>query len=310
MSPSDSARRTHSVEKAASEASCEDFKSWIGRSEAALDVASAGPIAGLAALLDRVSPLGPSGLLPPLAHWLYFLPRTPQSQLGADGHPSKGGFLPPVPLPRRMWAGSRLHFDAPIPIGATFERRSCIAEVNTKSGRSGAMVFVTVQHEIHVEGRCAVREQQDIVYRDAVAPAASSSVRASAPGAGADDAAPKRISQWTREVRPDPVQLFRFSALTFNAHRIHYDRDYAGQVEGYPGLVVHGPLTAMLLLQHFIDRNPQAAISAFSFRAHRPLFDTAPFSLCMDGGDETVELWTLNAERQVTMTATLLSSET
>lgn len=301
MSASDTARRTHSVQKTASGASSEDFKSWIGRSETAVDIASAGQVAGLAALLDRAAPLGLPGMLPPLAHWLYFLPRTPQSQLGPDGHPAKGGFLPPVPLPRRMWAGSRLHFDAAIPIGATLERHSSIADVSTKSGRSGDMVFVTVQHEIRVEGRCAVREQQDIVYREAVSQAAATSSRASAPGT----VAPERISQCTQEVRPDPVQLFRFSALTFNAHRIHYDRDYAGRVEGYPGLVVHGPLTAMLLLQHFIDRNPQAGISAFSFRAHRPLFDTAPFSLCMDRGDEAVELWTLDADRQVTMTATV-----
>lgn len=308
MSFSDIVRRTHSAGETASGLTSEEFKSWIGRSETAVDIASAGPMSGLAALLDRASPLGPPGVLPPLAHWLYFLPRTPQSQLGPDGHPSKGGFLPPIPLPRRMWAGSRLHFDASIPIGATLERHSSIADVSTKSGRSGNMFFVTVRHEIRVQGRCAVREEQDIVYRDAVAPAASTSARASTPDAGA--AAPERVSQWTQQVRPDPVQLFRFSALTFNAHRIHYDRDYAGRVEGYPGLVVHGPLTAMLLLQHFIDRNPQASISAFSFRAHRPLFDTAPFNLCMDRGDEAVELWTLDRDRQVTMTATLHRSNT
>jgi 3-methylfumaryl-CoA hydratase len=288
-----------------------DLTSWIGRSETATDIATAAALNGLAALLDHDAPPWPADEVVPLGHWLYFLPRIRQSQIDADGHPHRGGFLPPVPLPRRMWAGGRLTFECPIPIGAVLERRSTIADVTLKTGRSGSMVFVTVRHEIAFGGRCAVREEQDIVYREMPA-APAMSAEMSGPAAdpsrplastGASEA--PRPSQWTREVVPDPVQLFRFSALTFNAHRIHYDRPYAREVEHYPGLVVQGPFVAALLLDHFLRRVPGARVVSFVFRAQRPMYDTAPFSLCLDTRGNDAELWTLDADRQVTMTASV-----
>lgn len=276
-----------------------ELRSWIGRSETATDIATAAPLAGLAALLDHTTPPWPADEVVPLGHWLYFLPRTRQSQMDSDGHPRRGGFLPPVPLPRRMWAGGRLSFACPIPIGAALERRSRITDVNLKAGKSGSMVLVTVHHEISFEGRCAVREEQDIVYREMPTAAATAP-----PASQARTEAP-HSSHSTRDIVPDPVQLFRFSALTFNAHRIHYDRPYTREVEGYPGLVVQGPLVATLLLDHFLRHVPGARVANFTFRAQRPLYDTAPFSLCLNTNAAGAELWTLDTDRQVTMTASV-----
>jgi 3-methylfumaryl-CoA hydratase len=250
-----------------------DLENWIGRGETLEDIAAPVPLAGLAALLDHTVPPWREGELPPLAHWLYFLGHARQSQIDIDGHPRRGGFLPPITLPRRMWAGSRIVFHAPVAVGAVMTRRSSIMDIKTKRGGSGAMIFVTVKHDIAVAGQTAITEEQDIVFRDAP---------------GGNPPPPKadpRIASEIRKVHPDPTLLFRFSALTFNAHRIHYDRDYAVEVEGYPGLVVQGPLTAMLLLDHFLRAHPKADVARFSFRAQSPLFDTAPFELCMDSND-------------------------
>lgn len=254
-----------------------ELQGWVGRSETREDVAAVGPIEGLAALLDHETPPWRKGEIPPLAHWLYFLAHPRQSEIDIDGHPRRGNFLPPITLPRRMWAGSRISFEAPIPIGAAISRRSSIAAVNEKSGSSGRMIFVTVKHEISADGALAIREEQDIVFREAP--------RAATPGPSASREE-HREGENVRKFTPDPTQLFRFSALTFNAHRIHYDRDYCRDVEGYPGLVVQGPFTAMLLMDHFLRANPAANLKAFEFRAQRPLFDTAPFDLCLSNGGE------------------------
>jgi 3-methylfumaryl-CoA hydratase len=275
-----------------------DLKSWIGRTETTDDVASAVPLAGLAALLDHETPPWLENEVAPLGHWLYFLPRARQSEMDLDGHPRRGGFLPPVPLPRRMWAGSRVSFELPIPIGALLQRRSTIADVAVKSGKSGSMVFVTVCHEITIQGQRAIREEQDIVYREM--PAAEADNPKSAAGATITAV---RASQWTRQITADPVRLFRFSALTFNAHRIHYDRQYTREIEGYPDLVVHGPFVATLLMDHFLRRAPKSRVMGFSFRAQRPLYDSAPFSLCLDGNAGNAELWTVDNGGQTTMTA-------
>jgi 3-methylfumaryl-CoA hydratase len=200
-----------------------------------------------------------------------------------------------------MWVGGRLSFHAPIPIGAMMERHSTIVDVAAKTGKSGTMVFVTIRHEIAVADRIAVREEQDLVYREmpvagtGPAPGAEPKERTEAP----------RTSEWTRVIRPDPVQLFRFSALTFNAHRIHYDRDYCRDVEGYPGLVMHGPLLATLLMDHFLRRAPGARVGNFQFRAQRPLYDTAPFSLCTATTSAGADLWTLDDGGQMTMLASV-----
>jgi len=274
-------------------ADIEFLKGWIGRQERAADHAAPPPLAGLAALLDHAEPPWRAGEAPPLSHWLYFLPRARQSEIDIDGHPKRGGFLPPVDLPRRMFAGARFAFHAPIMIDAAMARVSTIADVAEKIGASGRMVFVTVRHEVFADGVPALTEEQDIVYRAAAKPDAAPVV--ATPDARAPDA--------VRTIRPDPVLLFRYSALTFNGHRIHYDRDYARDVEGYPGLVVHGPLIATLLMDHFLRAHPGAAVTHFSFRARRPLFDTAPFDLCLKKKSGGAELWARDAAGAAAMTA-------
>jgi 3-methylfumaryl-CoA hydratase len=255
------------------------LRKWIGRSEMVEDVASEVPLAGLAALLDRAEPW--EDFMPPLAHWLYFLTHARQSEIDIDGHPRRGGFLPPIDLPRRMWAGGRLAFDADIAIGARITRHSTIADVTSKTGSTGNMVFVTVHHEIATDAGIAIREEQDIVFREAPKPGAQSPARNT-------DIKP---AEHSRRIVPDPTQLFRFSALTFNAHRIHYDRDYCRDVEGYPGLVVQGPFTAMLLMDHLLTSVPNARVRSFKFRAQSPLFDTAPFALCLNKSEGGADLW-------------------
>ena len=279
------------------------LKGWVGRSEEQTDLAAAAPLAGLAALLDHPDPPWPAGAVPPLGHWLYFLPRALQRDIAGDGHPHKGGFLPPVPLPRRMWAGGDLQFLAPIPLGASLRRTSTIQAVDHKPGRSGDMVFVTVLHEIATGDGVAVRERQDIVYRDVPRPGEV------APPAAAPMAAETAAADWSREVAPDPVLLFRFSALTFNGHRIHYDRPYCRDEEGYPGLVVHGPLTATLLMDLFLRNAGGRRVTGFRFRARRPLFDTRPFAVQAAGRPDGAAAWALDPDGQVAMTADISTTD-
>ena len=191
-------------------------------------------------------------------------------EVGADGHAEKGGFLPPVPLPRRMWAGSRFTFRAPLLIGDVATKVSTIQKVEHKSGRSGELVFVTVRHEVSGSAGLAIEEEHDIVYRPAAEPGAP---------APAPVAAPVE-ADWRRPINGDPVLLFRYSALTFNSHRIHYDHPYVTGVEGYPGLIVHGPLIATLLLDGLRRAKPDAQITAFAFRAIAPTFHIDPFAVC------------------------------
>jgi 3-methylfumaryl-CoA hydratase len=275
-----------------------DVGAWVGRSDLSHDVAAAQPVQRLSAVLDHGEAPWRAGVVPPLGHWLYFLPDARQSGLDADGHPRRGGFLPPVALPRRMWAGGRLAFHAPIPLGAALERRSTILSVAPKTGRSGAMVFVTVRHAVFADGVLALTEEQDIVYREA----------ASTPGTAAVVALPPATTppEWTRRVVPDPVLLFRYSALTFNAHRIHYDPAFCREVEGYPGLVVQGPLIATLLMDHYLRRRPEARILRFDFRAHGPLFDTAPFILNGCEADAGAALWATDEAGGLAMQANLV----
>ncbi len=278
----------------------EGLRAWIGRTEEQEDVITPGPLAGLAALLDCESLPVPAGEMPPLGHWLYFLPRVRQSQLGPDGHPRRGGFLPPVPLPRRMWAGGCFEFLRPLRIGERVRRHSVIGDVSHKAGRSGDLVFVRVDHEISGEAGPALRESHDIVYRSPPPPQGSAT--GSTPVSNDTGDAP---ADWRREIRPDPVMLFRYSALTFNGHRIHYDRDYCRDQEGYPGLVVHGPLTATLLADLFLRENPGRQVRRFGFRALRPLFDTRPFTICGRRTDGAADLWALTPDGATAMTADL-----
>ena len=274
-----------------------DWREWIGRAESRADDVTTTPIAALSATLDRDDPRPRAGdPLPPLWHWLYFLPLHRQSDLGPDGHAKRGGFLPPVPLPRRMWAGGRLAFHAPLRVGDPIERTSRIVDVTSKEGRSGPLVFVRVRHDIAGPHGAAIVEEHDIVYRDHLRPGEE---RPAASRAPPDPA-------WQRTITPDDVLLFRYSALTFNGHRIHYDRRYVTEVEGYPGLVVHGPLIATLLLDLLRRYRPDASIARFSFRASSPLFDTAPFTVCGRPADDggTVSLWAANADGGLAMDAT------
>lgn len=273
-----------------------DVEEWIGKFERRSDRITPVPVAALAATLDRDDVYPRAGdPLPPLWHWLYFLPLHRHSETGPDGHPHRGGFLPPVPLPRRMWAGSRLQFHGPLRIGQDIARVSRIANVSRKEGRSGPLVFVQVRHEISNDGGLAVVDEHDIVYREHPKPGEPATDPIAAPAGAA----------WSREVRADEVLLFRYSALTFNSHRIHYDRRYVTEVEGYPGLVVHGPLIATLLLELLRDHLPQARVERFTFRAVRPLFDIAPFTVCgRPQSDGTiVNLWAQDADGRLAMDA-------
>jgi 3-methylfumaryl-CoA hydratase len=277
------------------------LRDWIGRSETRVDDATAAPVASLSATLDRDDPQPLAGSdVPPLAHWLYFTPQVRQSQIGPDGHARRGDFLPPVPLPRRMWAGGRLEFRHPLRIGDELVRVSRIADVTIKEGRSGALVFVTVRHAISNAFGIAVTEEHDIVYRDA-------------PSAQAPPPPPQPApvdETFSRLMTPDPVLLFRYSALTFNGHRIHYDRNYVTQVEGYPGLIVHGPLIATLLLDLLRREVPDARVSRFGFKAFRPVFDIHTFTVCgrietgQDEGGRRVQLWARDHEGGLAMQAT------
>ena len=271
------------------------LRTWIDRTESVHDVASVVPLRALSATLDRDDPAIDLGTeVPPCWHWLYFLPLHRQSALGPDGHARRGGFMPPVPLPRRMWAGSRFEFLAPVRAGQAISRTSRIADVRMKEGRSGPLVFVNVHHEIRAEGQHAIHEEHDIVYRDMPQPGEPAPAGVPAP----------QNAAWTREIQPDDVLLFRYSALTFNGHRIHYDRRYVTEVEGYPGLIVHGPLIATLLLDLLRRQLPTAPVRRFSFKAMKPIFDTAPFSVCgrMEG-DKTVRLWAVTPEGHLAMDA-------
>ncbi len=275
---------------------------WIGRSETVHDTITTAPVVALAATLDHPAADVPTGTaLPPLWHWLYFLPKHRQSDIGADGHAKRGGFMPPVPLPRRMWAGSQFTFHQPVRVGDAVARTSTIDDVSTKEGRTGPLVFVKVRHELRCNGVAApaLVEFHDIVYREAQGP----NDVAPPPQAATQGVA---ATGWRREIVPDDVLLFRYSALTFNGHRIHYDRKYVTEVEGYPGLIVHGPLIATLLMDLLRRQLPGADVASFRFKAVRPTFDLHPFhvngELLADG--KTVRLWASDHEGWLTMDAT------
>ncbi len=271
------------------------LKQWIGRQESVHDFMHPSHANALAATLDRDEPFAEGAALPPLWHWVYFWSTTPASGVGADGHAKRGGFLPPVPLPRRMWAGGRLNFLAPLPVGRAADKVSRILDVSMKAGATGPLAFVTVEHRILSGGIECIVEEHDIVYRDQAAAGTPAPKGKPAP----------TDAQWSRRIDPDPVLLFRYSALTFNGHRIHYDRSYVTGVEGYPGLIVHGPLIATLLMDLVRRELPQRGVKAFSFRAVSPLFDIDSFTvngrLSEDGG--SVVLWAANARGELAMQA-------
>jgi 3-methylfumaryl-CoA hydratase len=275
-----------------------ELRAWVGRGETLHDIIGATPVMALNATLDHPpSPVGAGTALPPLWHWLYFLPMHRQSEIGPDGHAKRGGFLPPVPLPRRMWAGSQFEFRAPVRVGDRVARTSTIEDVTMKEGRTGKLVFVRVRHELRCNDAAepAIQEFHDIVYREAKQPGDVDPP----PVAAATGAA------WQRTIVPDDVLLFRYSALTFNGHRIHYDRRYVTEVEGYPGLIVHGPLIATLLMDLLRRNLPDADVASFRFKAVRPTFDLHPFQVNgqIQPDGKTVKLWAQDHEGWLTMDA-------
>ncbi|WP_374407647.1 MaoC family dehydratase N-terminal domain-containing protein [Pelagerythrobacter sp.] len=279
-----------------------DWQAWIGREERRADRLDPALAARWCAAFD-LPPPAPGAAMPQGSHFCLCTPDAPTATLGEDGHPARDdspdSFLPPVPLARRMWASSAIEFHAPIAVGAAIERVSRVASIAAKEGRSGPMVFVEVAHETAADGVSAVREVQTLVYREAAAPNAPLSPPPSDEGAF-DPAG------WDahRVVQPDPRVLFRYSALTFNTHRIHYDTPYAEEVERYRGLVVHGPLTASLLLQLAAQELGDNALASFAFRGMSPAIAGEPLHLAMKRKDGAIELAAFARDGRQAMQAT------
>ena len=272
------------------------LRQWIGRSTEASDIVTAQLVKGLrASLFMAIGDPKPGDAAPFTVHWCLAQPVFPMSELGPDGHPARGGFLPPVPLPRRMWAGGELEFIDPLRVGDQATRTSRIADVTMKTGSTGALCFVSVEHLIGTPRGPAIRERQDIVYRDMSTPPASAPARPATP----PPAARHRESHMA-----DAVLLFRYSALTFNGHRIHYDRDYVTGVEGYPGLIFHGPMQAALLVEFAAKLHGGKAPAKFSYRGVQPLFEGSEFSVNANDIEGGAELWTANSAGQPTMKGT------
>lgn len=269
-----------------------DFSRWIGKSQSASDWIDSGRSNALCTALGWPGGRREGDPMPLLHHWLHFWDVRPPAELGPDGHPAKGGFLPPIPLPRRMWAGGALEFRRPLRFGERVEKVSTITNIAEKSGRSGSLVFVTLEHRLSGEEGLAILERQDLVYR------AASTAGPPLP----DDVGSAPAARWRETVQPDPVLLFRYSALTMNGHRIHYDRRYATEREGYPALVVHGPLQATLLAglaQEKLGRE----LESFAFRGVSPAFDGIALHVCGEPEGDGAKLWTQQGDGTC-MTAT------
>jgi 3-methylfumaryl-CoA hydratase len=276
----------------------DDLRSHIGRSQTATDVIHPGPANFLRLALGRPEPeLREGDALPPAWLGLYFLPRVASDALRPDGSPRDTGVVPPLALPRRMFAGERVRFHAPVRVGETLRRETRLADISVKQGGTGTLVFATITSRVYGPSGLALEDERRTVFREEVK-------------TGERNQAPRRDSPpsdapWRHSVTPDPVLLFRFSALTFNSHRIHYDRTWATEVEGYPGLVVHGPLTTTLLIDFARDQNPEKRIASYATQARAPLFDTAPFELRgrPASSGRGCELWAVTPEGTIAMGA-------
>jgi 3-methylfumaryl-CoA hydratase len=269
------------------------LRQWIGRSTQASDIVTAQLVKGLrATLFMEIGEPKKGDAAPFTVHWCLAPAVFPMSELGADGHPTRGGFLPPVPLPRRMWAGGELEFFDALRVGDEMTRTSRISEVTMKTGSTGVLCFVSVDHLITTTRGTALRERQDIVYRD---------LSSAQPAVPAKPAAAAPSAQHRESHMADPVLLFRYSALTFNGHRIHYDRDYVTKVEGYPGLVFHGPMQAAFLVEFAAKLHGGAAPKRFSYRGVQPLFEGSEFSVNANDIEGGLEVWTANSAGQPTM---------
>jgi 3-methylfumaryl-CoA hydratase len=267
-----------------------ELQGWIGRTETAQDEITPRLVRELRATLD-LDALEAEGPVPLAVHWCLAPPAVKASMIGPDGHALRGGFLPPVPLPRRMWAGGEVKFRDRLHVGDKVERRSRIVDVAVKQGRSGVLCFVSVKHEYSTVRGLAIEDRQDIVYREFNTVATSTANPRSLP-----------TPEWRRDMQANPVLLLRYSALTFNGHRIHYDRPYATNVEGYPGLIVQGPLQATLLIEFAAAIKDQPP-KQFLYRAVQPLFDFTPFELCARPNNGVLHLWIQTVEGVQTMDA-------
>ena len=272
------------------------LRQWIGRTQEATDVVTAQLVKGLrATLFQEVGEPKTGDAAPFTVHWCLAQPVFPMSMLGPDGHPTRGGFLPPVPLPRRMWAGGEIEFLDALRVGDQSTRTSRIADVTVKTGSTGQLCFVSVEHTVTSSRGIAIRERQDIVYRDMTSAQASSPAKA---------APPPPVAQHRETHVSDPVLLFRYSALTFNGHRIHYDRDYVTKVEGYPGLIFHGPLQAAFIVEMAAKLRGGKPPRKFTYRGVQPLFEGSEFSINANDNGATMELWTANDAGQPAMKGT------
>jgi len=276
----------------------DDLKSHIGTRQDDTDVATAAPLREMIVTFDRDEEApGPGKPIQPGWHGCYFLPMSRRASLGADGLPTETGVLPKMPLPRRMFAGGRFEFHAPIKVGDELRRETELMDISMREGSTGVLVFTKIQHRIYSDAGLCVLEERDGVFREGLKPGEKS-------GIPKRDPVPDDLP-WTREMTPDVVMLFRYSAITFNPHRIHYDREYAMGVEGYPGLVVHGPFTTQCLLDFARDMNRGKALKTFDMRARAPLFDTAPFTVCGRPSHGGCEVWAATPEGTIAMQATV-----
>lgn len=274
------------------------LREWVGRSQEQVETISVAWCNRLEHTLDRNAVLEDGDALPPLWHFITHPQRVKTSDLDDDGHARRGDFFPPVALPRRMWAGSRFHFFGDVYLGETVTKRSTIDRIEMKQGRSGDLCFVTINHDLSVDGEVRIAEEQDLVFREAPAPGAP--VIAPGPPPGRAD--------FSRTIAPSEIMLFRYSALTFNSHRIHYDREYTRDVEGYPGLVFHGPLTATLLADLAISETGER-LASFAFTGRAPLFDTDSFSISGVRDGSRLDLWAQTPEGGLAMSATATLAE-
>lgn len=273
------------------------LQTWVGKEISVSDDMSPFKARALHAALNLPADAIPhpeEGMALPLPwHWMYFVDTPTADNTGADGHPKTGGFLPPVPLPRRMWAAGSFSCQKQLVLGTPATKTSKILSVELKQGSTGTLVFVNVLHTIEQAGEPCIEEEQNIVYREMPA----------GPSPMPEGKTPKSEAFWSDTIMPDPVLLFRFSALTYNGHRIHYDRQYAVEDEFYPGLVVHGPLQAVLLANSITLHNSNTLIKSFKFRAMRPLFDSRPLTVNGATADGNAELWTAGDDGFIGMTA-------
>lgn len=279
-----------------SDVDIDHLRSWIGRERTVEDIITPRLAASLDAILDIDRPAETGAPAPVGIHWCLAPDIVPMREIGSDGHPTRGGFLPPVPFPRRMWAGGELNFADGFLIGDTVKRRSVIDDVVLKSGRSGEMIFVTVRHHYETPRGLALTERHDIVYRKLEAPSGAAQPAPAVPAA-------EERADVTRAIAADPVLLFRYSAITFNGHRIHYDQPYVTQEEHYPGLIFHGPLQATLLLALATEQGEGQLPATFAFRSVHPLYAGGKPHIHARKDGAGLTLWLTDEAGNVTMKA-------